>query len=328
MKKGLMLFILLVTSTMTYAKKVKFAVDMTGQTISANGVHVTGDFQVAAGYPADWESNTTTLSQEGTSDIYSIVVDLPAFAKYEYKFINGDQFYEAEFVPVESRVGYDFDDNRWIYVDSLANDTSFVGAILFAGNAPLNKLLVRYLVDMQNETVATSGVHLAESYQNWSSTATILYNFQGSVYEVIGYVDTGSVNYNFINGNSSAEYETVPSACTTDGTRLIDVTDHLVLSTVCFSSCTICSGAGVAENTNNFDLFPNPANEQVTIRTSDSGTINGVHFYDLSGNCVKQHNTDLSGNFVIATDDLEAGVYFIELLQTDGVAQTTKLVIE
>ena len=83
----------------------------------------------------DWASNTTTLTQEGSTEIYSIVVDIPAFAKYEYKFLNGDQFYEAEFVPI-IRVGYNFNDNRWIYVDSLANDTTFVGAILFAGNAP------------------------------------------------------------------------------------------------------------------------------------------------------------------------------------------------
>ena len=110
------------------AKKVKFAVDMTGQIINTTGIHISGDFQTIAGFPGgDWASNTTPLTQEGTTDIYSIVVDIPAFAKYEYKFLNGDQFYEAEFVPVESRVGYNFDDNRWIYVDSLADDTSFVG---------------------------------------------------------------------------------------------------------------------------------------------------------------------------------------------------------
>ncbi|MBK8686725.1 MAG: hypothetical protein IPN26_18020 [Bacteroidetes bacterium] len=48
-----------------------------------------------------------------------MVVDLPAFAKYEYKFLNGDQGYEVEVVPEESRANYNLSDNRWIYVDSL-----------------------------------------------------------------------------------------------------------------------------------------------------------------------------------------------------------------
>ena len=110
-----------------FAKKVKFAVDLTGQPISPNGVHITGDFQEIAGFPGgDWTSDGTPLTQEGTSSIYSIIIDLPAFRKYEYKFVNGDKFYEAEFIPIASRVGYDFNDNRWIYVDSTSADTSFM----------------------------------------------------------------------------------------------------------------------------------------------------------------------------------------------------------
>ena len=53
------------------AKKVKFAVDMTGQIINTTGIHISGDFQTIAGFPGgDWASNTTPLTQEGTTDIY------------------------------------------------------------------------------------------------------------------------------------------------------------------------------------------------------------------------------------------------------------------
>ena len=113
MKLKLCLAFLILASFNSFAKKVKFAVDMDTNTVSPNGIHVTGDFQALAGFPGgDWTSNETVCTQEGTSTIYSVIVDIPAFAKYEYKFVNGDQFYEVEFVPVESRVGYDFDDNR------------------------------------------------------------------------------------------------------------------------------------------------------------------------------------------------------------------------
>jgi len=165
MKKFLFTALLVTVSIHVFAKKVKFAVDMTGIAINTTGMHVSGDFQTLAGFAGgDWNSGSTSLTQEGTSDIYSIVVDIPAFAKYEYKFVNGDQFYEAEFVPELSRVLYNFNDNRWLYVDSIANDTTFVGAIMFGGNAPAGLTLIRFYVDMQNETIAAGGMHVAGNF--------------------------------------------------------------------------------------------------------------------------------------------------------------------
>ncbi|MBL0105706.1 MAG: hypothetical protein IPP51_19130 [Bacteroidetes bacterium] len=126
MKKLVIGMLMLVCALQASAKKVKFAVDMTGIVINVTGMHISGDFQTEIGLQNDWVSDSTSLYQESAdTNIYSIVVDLPAFRLYEYKFLNGDQFYEAEFVPIESRVGYNFDDNRWLYVDSLGDDTTF-----------------------------------------------------------------------------------------------------------------------------------------------------------------------------------------------------------
>src|SRR5207248_6349550 len=112
MKKFLLFALTLFSLSTALAKKVKFAVNMTGQTINTLGVHVWGDFQVAAGYTSDWAPNLTLLTQEAAdTNIYSMIVDIPAFAKYEYTFLNGDQGYDAEFVPQESRVGYNFNTN-------------------------------------------------------------------------------------------------------------------------------------------------------------------------------------------------------------------------
>jgi alpha-amylase len=112
MKKYMLFAVIFMISTAVSAKKVRFAVDMTGQTVSTTGVHVAGDFQEEAGFSGgDWQPNTTTMINEPGLEIYSVVVDIPAFTKYEYKFLNGDQWYDVEFVPVESRVGYNFE---WI----------------------------------------------------------------------------------------------------------------------------------------------------------------------------------------------------------------------
>ncbi|MCX6294938.1 MAG: hypothetical protein NTX97_02540 [Bacteroidetes bacterium] len=193
MKKIIIISVLLTINSFAFAKKVKFSVDMTGLLKSSLGMHISGDFQTLAGFAGgDWMPNTTPLAQEASdTNIYTIVVDIPAFRKYEYKFVNGDQFYEAEFVPIESRVGYNFDDNRWIYIDSLANDTTSIGAIRFSQNAPKGYHLLRLLVDLRNEaSIDPAGTHVAGSFQGWSPINNIMYKLNDTIEELIVYVDT------------------------------------------------------------------------------------------------------------------------------------------
>ncbi|GBL35607.1 hypothetical protein EMGBS15_12020 [Filimonas sp.] len=132
--------------TQLFAKKVTFTVDMTGQTTkSALGIHVMGDFQAAAGFGADWTPNTCLMMQDAVdTNLYHFTVDVPAFLKYEYKYINGDQSYEVEVIPLESQVGYNFDDNRWIFIDSLSADTTKLPSLVFGANAPLGLNMIRF----------------------------------------------------------------------------------------------------------------------------------------------------------------------------------------
>jgi hypothetical protein len=315
MKKSAILLLLLL-STAAFAKKVKFAVDLDTITANATGVHVGGDFQTLAGYAGgDWASNTTVLTQEGSSTIYSVVVDIPAFNKYEYKFLNGDQWYDAEFVPVESRVGYNFDDNRWIYVDSLANDTTFVGAILFSGNAPRGLTLMRFLVDLTNEpSVDPAGVHVAGSFQNWDPALVRLYSFGSNVYEIIAYDTVATNAYKFYNGNAAGTSESVPASCSVSGNRQLSFAKDTVLATVCFSGCSACILNGIAENgvAGGLKLFPNPATDKVQITLDASGeTWFDITVLDLTGKELKNY-VNVSGILNIDSKELTAGMYFIK----------------
>lgn len=314
MYKSIVLLLLVLGSTSAFAKQVKFAVDMTGQTISPNGVHVTGDFQAIAGYAGgDWVSNTTTLTQEGSTNIYSITIDLPAFAKYEYKFVNGDQFYDAEFVPVESRVGYDFNDNRWIYLDSTDNGVFSTGEILFGGNAPAGKTLIRFLVNMNDETVSPDGVHVAGDFQGNDPVANILYSFGNGVYEGICFVDAGMVNYKFYNGNESSDAETVPSSCAVAGNRQATLSADLVLEVVCFSSCSTCLTTGVDENAviAKVSLYPNPTSEASALIVDGILETVQVDVKDLKGRTVSSQEG--KGQFTLEKTSLKEGIYFVQV---------------
>lgn len=335
MKKVYVTLLMLVMVNFAFAKKVKFAVDMTGIPISTLGMHIAGDFQTVAGFAGgDWMSGTTPLTQEvSDTNIYSIVVDIPAFRKYEYKFVNGDQFYEAEFVPIESRVGYNFDDNRWIYVDSLANDTTFFGAIRFAGNAPMGYHLLRLAVDVTHETTMDpAGTHVVGTFQGWNPVTSIMYKLNDTIDELIVFIDTTitSAQFKYVNGNAAGGYESVPAACATSGNRDFAVTKDTVLSVVCFSQCSACTSVGIAENsvTTSFKLYPNPTSDYSTLEFANDSNTHNVVLKDLSGRIVKSYVNIQTSSLQVEKGNLSAGIYFVSVINEAGRLSTSKLIIQ
>jgi hypothetical protein len=335
MNKYLILIALMLAINSANAKTVKFAVDMTGQTVNTTGVHVAGDFQAVAGFEGgDWQPNTTEMVREAETEIYSVVVDIPAFTKYEYKFINGDQWYEVEFVPLESRVGYDYNDNRWVYVDSLYNDTTLVPPVMFSGNAPAGYYLLRLKVDMGMEgSIDPAGVHVALDFQNMDPALNRLYSFGEDVYEQIEYIEIlpgpAQCSYTFVNGNTEAGYEIVPVECAYDLYRFIEISKDTVVETVCFSECVSCDALGEMENTapSGPVLYPNPCREKTLLRFNDAATVHHVRITDILGNTVRYYDNCTSGSLVIRREGLPAGIYFVKIESGNRWLSTLRLVI-
>ncbi len=316
--KALIIMMVAVVSglSVSNAKYIRFSVDMTGQTVSTNGVHVSGDFQAIAGFEGgDWQSGTTEMIKETGTDIYSVVVNIPAFAKYEYKFLNGNQWYDVEFVPEPSRVGYDFNDSRWVYLDSLSNDTTNVEAVLFSQNAPSGKRLVRLLVDMQlQDTVSSNGVHLEGSFQDWAPAKTSMYSFGAGVYETIIYLTDGTYEYKYINGNSSGEAEEVPAGCAADGNREMVITGDTVFSAVCFSECTDCATSSVDEDftASAAQLYPNPAADYSNI-ILNTGRVYNITVCNNLGISVANYENYRGATLWLNTCSMVPGVYYVSV---------------
>jgi glycosidase len=83
--------------------KLRLAVNMTGQVISTEGVHVMGDFQQAAGLSQNWDPTSLSLQDLNRDGTYEVELTIP-FGDYQYLFVNGNTTELAEFLPVECTV--------------------------------------------------------------------------------------------------------------------------------------------------------------------------------------------------------------------------------
>jgi hypothetical protein len=332
MKKSAFILLSLLFTVTLLAKKVKFEVDMTDQTISTYGVHVAGDFQDLAGYSGgDWQPGTTEMVNETGTNIYSVIVDIPAFAKYEYKFLNGDQWYDVEFVPWESRVGYNFNDNRWIFVDSISNDTTTTQPILYAGNAPSGLKLLRFKVDLQKESsVSPAGVHVAGDFQGWDPTIFRLYDFDTTIFEYMAYVGQGPYEYKYYNGNTTGSAESIPEECAVNGNRWVNIVNDTMVEVVCFAECSACiitqlPGYILEEY---LTVFPNPASDKVFVEFNDDSALHNITVTNNEGEMVLQFRNYGNRRLVIETMNLKKGIYFIQSETSQNTSYTAKLIIE
>ncbi len=329
-KKISILFLIMSCSLFMQAKKVKFSVDMSGQVLSSLGIHVIGDFQTIAGLGADFIPDPLCKMTKDLADtnIYYLFADIPAFAKYEYKYVNGDQTYEVEVVPELSQVGYNFDDNRWIYIDSLANDTTKLAAVQFSQNGPKGLNTIRFKSDMTLQTVASQGVHVAGSFQANNPATDRLYSFGNNVYEMIAYMPMATYDYKYYNGNTLANAETVPTSCAVSGNRSIALTQDTLLS-VCYAMCSSCYPAYTTSLTESFlEFYPNPMNDQAQVKFDANHLPHEVIILDVFGRKAQQYKNINSPILSIQRNGLTAGIYSLKLNHHDHTTQLSTFIVQ
>lgn len=228
----------------TAKRLVKFAVDMSNETVSSMGLHVAGNFQ-------NWNPSATQLTDAGNG-IYEVHACVDANTLIEYKYINNNSWDDntlIEKVPAISQKGHsnngEVGDNRWFYSGS-GYDTLMLPAVVFSGSAPSGQYAVRFAVDMKNESVSADGVHIAGNIQGWNPSKDMMVNLysSNSIYETIFCLADGNYEYKFVNGNAWGSDESVPSSCATKDNRGLIVSGaDTVQKLVCFGSCDACPGA-------------------------------------------------------------------------------------
>ena len=219
---------------------------MTYQNVSPNGVHVAGNFQDTAGFTSNWLPGATVLVDSNNTNIYEVTVSIPS-GTYQYKFINGNVWGNDESVPQSCGFG-SFPFNRQV---TIGTTDTILPAICFAQCVvcPTTEM-VTFQVDMRNEIIDTNGVYVVGDFQvaagyisNWDPTSIQLTDLNNdSIYETTVNIPSGSYQYKFINGNSFAGEENVPSSCGVSNglggyNRAIAIAADTTIPEVCFNSC-------------------------------------------------------------------------------------------
>ena len=300
-----------------YKTNATFKVDMSGQTVSSDGVHLTGDFQ-------GWDSIATPMTLSGNG-IYTVTVPINTGSYQEYKFLNGNTFAGGEIVPqacgTDNGVG---GFNRFL---TLPQADTILPVVCFSScSACPTVVSVTFNVDMSFQTVSADGVHLAGTFQGWDPSATLMTNTVNNIYSKTVEIDAGvQIQYKFINGINWENEETVPEACgVPDGqngyNRFITVPDtDTTLTTVCFSSCSICNvGTGSVMVPASFNIYPNPAADilDIVLNTNTAGSFS-TELYNTNGEMAYSYRTEIlkPGQTVVSLslNQLPEGLYFFIL---------------
>jgi 1,4-alpha-glucan branching enzyme len=211
---------------------VTFQVNMNQQTVSANGVHVAGNFQ-------GWNPGSTPLSDVDNDGIYSVTVNIAPNTALQYKFVNGNAWGSDESVSGVCNSG----GNRSFTVSASGSDVIPVVCYGLCINCPSLQVNLTFQVDMSQQTVSANGVHIAGNFQGWNPSTTQMTDANNDgIYTYTATVNPETeIQYKFINGNDWPFSENVPGGCSNGGNRTYTTgTTDATITTVCYGSCSSC----------------------------------------------------------------------------------------
>lgn len=309
-------------------KMVTFKVDMTGQTVSANGVHVAGNFNA-------WTPGATALADAG-SGIYEVTVPvLSSLQVLQYKFINGNDWGTEE-TPGE---GCGNGDNNRPFVLAGAGDNVELPTATFGGCAnPVPTKQVVFSVNLAGATAAAEGVHVAGSFQGWSPEGSTMTDVGNDTYEFTAEVmnTTMYLEYKYLNGNAWGTDEAVPEECNYNNNRfqIIELDGPSPVLTPTYEIGT-CNTLGVStvefELVELFNITPTVVSDNVSI-TWKENVAEQAHLvvYDLSGKLAFQDNISrLSSKDVyqLNVSQWNAGMYIVQV-RTANKFYSQKIIVE
>ena len=214
---------------------ITLQVDLSTQTVSGSGVHVAGSFQ-------GWSPSTTAMTDIGNG-VYEYQLVATDGEQLQYKYINGNDWPQAEIVPQACGIEDGFGGYNRLYVVN-SNATVPLHCFSSCAECASETVEVTFQVNMENETVSGLGVHIAGNFQGWSPGLTPMTDLGNGIWTYTAEFGIGeNLEFKYINGNAWGMDESVPVECASGLNRfhMVGGSDE-VLDPVCFGTCTICPG--------------------------------------------------------------------------------------
>lgn len=79
---------------------------------------------------------------------------------------------------------------------------------------------------------------------------------------------------------------------------------------------------------NGFSVYPNPARESFTIKSSNENLASKIDVFDLTGKLLLTKKLENNPENTISTSSLSKGIYLISVEATNGASYNTKLIVE
>lgn len=244
---------------------VTFQVDMSNQTVAAEGVHLAGNFQ-------GWDPASTMMADDDMDGVYTLTVDIADTLTFiEYKFINGNAWGADEAAPAVC--AWNGGTNRYA---EISGDTE-LDVVCFGQCAACGITTVLFRIDMsQEEAINPVGVHMNGNFNGWDGSNFLMMDDSDGdmIYTYVAQVDGAALNpvdtllFKFVNGNAWGFDENPDGECATQGNRRMPLTGGDLVYEIggqayCYNTCGSC-------------VAPTPVTFRVDMSAQAQVSVNGV----------------------------------------------------
>lgn len=317
MKKILFLLFSIFSLSAIAQVDVTFQVDMNGVT-GFTTPEVNGTFN-------GWCGSCAPMSDANGDGVWELTISLAPGA-YEYKFSHDNWAGQETLVAGSSCTMTTGPYTNRVLNVTTADSLPVVcwGSCAACGESvgPYN---ITFVVDMNDSGATFTTPEVNGTFNNWCGGCAPMSDSNGdNVWEITIALNTGIYEYKYAYdtwAGSEALVAGDPCTVTNSGftNRSLEVTENLVMDTVCYGSCLSCGGINVTEETaEGFSIYPNPVQNSFMIQSSN--LVKSISILDNTGKRIELPTVALNNNVQVNTESLPTGIYHVQVITANGAA--------
>ena len=272
-----------------------------------------------------WCGNCAPMSDANGDGVWDLTISL-APGTYEYKFSFDNWGGQETLVAGSScTMTTGIYTNRVLNV-SVADSLPVVcwGSCEACGisSGPYN---ITFVVDMNASGTTFTTPEVNGMFNNWCGGCAPMSDANAdNIWELTIPLNTGIYEYKYAYdtwAGSEALVAGDPCTVTNSGftNRILDVTETLVMDTVCYGSCLSCGGINVNEETaEGFSIYPNPVQNSFVIQSAN--LVKSISILDNTGKRIELPMVALNNTVQVNIESLPTGIYHVQVITANGAS--------